>query len=186
MGCKAQNIVPVEDLSMYQDEEYEDFHDGKYFKDVNGKLSKFYGHWRATTSDGKVVDFYITPYVMSDNFTNGTYDKLRIRYTIKNQSGNILADTTDLPDENSYVIRGGFFGPNKVTYQIYYQGLEARCGQNGNIFLAVIGLESTQMKYYYSVAGSIYGSNCPPGGVDQVMPMEQLTFIKDPIDVFED
>ncbi|GAA0871537.1 hypothetical protein GCM10009117_06830 [Gangjinia marincola] len=184
ISCKAQTIVPVENLHLYQDEENADFQEGKYFKDINGKLAKFYGHWQATATDGKVLDFYITPYLKTN--TNTTYDKIRIRYTIKDQNGNILADTTTLPEDDSEVIDRGFFGSNEATYQISYMGFEGGCGQNGNLFLAVVGLGDSQMNYYYSVYGEILSDNCPPGGVDQVMPMEQLTFTKDPIDVIED
>ncbi|WP_343764450.1 hypothetical protein [Gangjinia marincola] len=183
VSCKAQ-IVPVEDLVDYMDSD-QSAADGTYFKDINDKLSKFYGHWQAVTSDGKQLDFYIEPKLIERSETGKKYDKLNIRYTIK-ENGVLLVDTTNLPDNAVEVISGGFFGTNKATYQIPYQGFSSACGQNGNLLLRIKGLEDAQMNYIYRVGGEIWSKDCPPGGVDQIMPMEHLTFTKDPVDVIED
>ncbi len=174
ISCKAQ-IIPVVNITDY-DDEYE-FAEGTYFKDVNSKLANFYGHWKSLDApDGKQLDVYISQ--MPPEIIWGIKsDGIILRYTLKDSFGNILFSTVNLPQESPYVSHGGAFLKNKETYNIYYQGEESECGQNGNLSFAIRINDINKMGFGYSVEDERDIFNCPDG-VDQVMPFGETIIME--------
>ena len=174
ISCKAQ-IIPIENTNEYEDE-YE-FAEGTYFKDVNGKLANFYGHWKSIDApDGKQLDVYISEYVETD-IVGVIYDGVVLRYTLRDSSGDIIFSTENLPEDSPYVSSGGSFLSNKRSFSVYYQGEESSCGQNGLLYFAVYSTDNNKMGFGYSVEDERDIFNCPDG-VDQVMPFGEAIIME--------
>ncbi len=167
ISCKAQ-IIPVENGSDY-DSEHE-FAEGTYFKDVNGLISEFYGHWKSVNApDGKQIDLYISPYTKTD-MLGIIYDGVVLKYTLKNDQGTIIYSTVNQTLDSPYVSRGGYFLNNKRTYSVFYQGEQSVCGQNGQLHFAIKeNMNRNFMGFGYSVDGEQDIIYCP-NGAEQVMP----------------
>ena len=58
-------------------------------------------------------------------------DVLTIRYKVSDVSGNVLADTTNAPDDADELIRGLRFADNSY-YQLFYPGYsQEKCSRMG-------------------------------------------------------
>jgi len=174
VSCKAQ-IIPIENMTDYP-EEYE-FPEGTYFKDINGVLANFHGHWKSTNApDGKEIDIYIEEMPVDDTW-GILNDGIILRYTLRDSSGDIIFSTVDLPEDSPYVSSGGSFLSNKRSFSVYYQGEESSCGQNGLLYFAVYSTDNNKMGFGYSVEDERDIFNCPDG-VDQVMPFGETIIME--------
>ncbi len=167
ISCKAQ-IIPVENRTDYDGEH--EFAEGTYFKDVNGLISEFYGHWKSVNApDGKQIDLYISPYTYTD-MLGVQFDSVVLRYTLKDSLGSVIFSTVNLPQDSPYVSDGGYFINNKRTFSVFYQGEQSECGQNGQLHFAIkVNMNRNFMGFSYSVHDDRFGLNCPDN-VEQVMP----------------
>ncbi len=180
MACKAQfypqGVVPLENYSSYVESlaENESIPGGLYFKDVNNVLDKYLGTWTGSY-EGKDYLFEITKKIaVSDNIGSDPlkFDELRIHYKITNSSGEVLANTLNLPDESVYVISGLTFADDQSKlYRARYQGEQTACGQSGVLFLDMRDTDSTHFKVYI-VRDEVYlkEDKCPNGYIAPPFP----------------
>lgn len=174
-SCKAQ-IIPVEEDINYRNSETE-FPEGAYIKDVNNLLDKYVGTWIGAY-DNKTFEFRIIEYIDEDYSFISKKDKLLLRYKITNSNGSVIEDTTTLPNESPYVIKGNYLSNTSSFYVLSYIGKEADCGQHGEIFIDV-QKNPNIMKASLEVIGDlINASDCPNGEAEQILPTEQFTLIK--------
>ena len=164
--CKAQvlpleNIIPVEDYFDYST----DVPDGAYIKDINNLFDKYIGTW-VGVHDGKNYELVVIGY--TESYLGITEDKLIIKYKITDLSGNILANTLDVSDNDLSVITGDYLDENGETYHLDYMGENFVCGQNGYILIAVVD-GGLKMNFSYSIRGETT-SACTTGPAQQVFP----------------
>ncbi len=141
-NIKAQQIEPLENLMNYQGE----ITAGTYFKDVNHLLDKYIGIWTGTYN-GITVEFHVTK--TTEVIISGiTYSKdvLIIRYKVTDSSGVILADTTNTPNDNIYLISGLWITSNHLYYQLNYSGYSLeKCSPLGVLSIKTVN-NDLQMK----------------------------------------
>jgi len=139
LSCKAQGItIALEDKKNYE------FKDGSptkiaYAKDINNILGEYLGTW-VGVNDSKSYEFRIERHTVTAwNVYDYQQDVLIIRYIIKDSSGTILEDTTNLPADDILVIGGLFMrydeNGNPESYQLDYNGRDHNCGQHGDMVI---------------------------------------------------
>jgi hypothetical protein len=176
LSCKAQ-ILPIENLIDYIEAEDTGIPENiTYIKDVNNLLDKYIGTWIGSY-DNKTYEFIIVK-VTRDLY--GTMeDKLEMRYKITDTNGAVIENTTFLPDDSPFIIKGSYLA-RTAFYVLTYIGQEADCGQHGDLFIAVgYHNDNNIMKASLSVIGDlILASDCPNGEAEQILPTEQFTLTK--------
>lgn len=177
LSCKAQmtavNIIPLENKFDYHEYEME-IPDGAYFKDVNNKLDPFVGTWLGNYN-GNTIELFVVKYLYNSTIRPLSIDELLIRYKITDSNGTVIVDTTDLPNDSSYVIDGTYFLKNSDVYELSYGGFE--CGQRGDLLIAVVN-NGTQMNISLEPSLEFY---CPENNnqpAPQVLPTEVITLDK--------
>ncbi len=162
LSCKAQ-IIAVEDFPDYN----KDLEDGAYIKDINNVLDKYTGTWAGHQND-TIYQFVVDKYTDIDERLKYTHDRLIIKYKITNSDGEVIEDTTNLPDESTLVMFGRYLS-KQGQYVLYYQGSNSDCGQNGDVFLSVLDRNSNKMNLSLSVDGEVW-FDCTTGPAEQVLP----------------
>ena len=178
LSCNAQisttsNIIPLENKFDYHEYEME-IPDGTYFKDVNNKLDPFVGTWLGNYN-GKIIELFVVEYIYNSTIRPLSIDELLIRYKITDPNGTVIVDTTNLPDDSPYVMKGTYFLFNRETYELDYGGYE--CGQDGDLLLTVVN-NGTQMNFKLILSPEIY---CPENNhqsAPQVLPTETIVLDK--------
>lgn len=183
LNCKAQNppsiqqIIPIEDFVYYNDNEIE-VSDNTYYKDVNNLLDKYVGTW-VGIYDNNSYEFQINEITYeSDIRPPMKFDELRMRYKITDSNGNVIESTLGLPDESLYVIKGKYLSETETYYVLLYIGFEAKCGQQGDIFIEVNNSITEMELYLVPEIEFIFTSDCPNGVVPQTIPTDKITLIK--------
>lgn len=176
-SCKAQIIVPVENKIIFMDVD-SDIPEGTYLKDINNRFDKYIGVWKGTYN-AKNYEFRVTKFV--DKYLNLIEDKLFIRYIIKDVNGVILEDTSTLPNESPYVIKGHYFNKTASYYVLYYMGKNAKCGQKGDIYISRYQ-DTTNLKMVLSMLPSndmVLESDCPGFKLaQQILPLNNIVLTK--------
>ena len=173
LNCKAQHIIPIEEVVNYLGEENGVMGDKNYvyLKDVNNVLGKFVGDW-AGNYNGKNYLFRISK-ATSDN-GEIKEDHLLMRYTITTSNGTVIENTLSLPD-NKVHTEGGYLAKSG-SYVFNYFGKDSDCGQNGSIFTRVLeSSNGTKIKLYLEVEGEMWDCTTE---VPQTMPTEVFTLTK--------
>lgn len=175
LSCKAQHIIPVEKAVEYRNtnEGLLGDKDYVYVKDVNNLLNKYVGVWKGSYNF-KNYEFRIIKITEDDGELKK--DLLLIRYKITDNIGNTIVSTLNLANNDKYIIKGDYLGKSG-SYALSYLGLNAECGQNGDIFISIHGNNYEKMSLFLSVSGEIY-YECTTGAVEQVLPIEQMELIK--------
>lgn len=173
LSCKAQ-IIPVEEHKNYLESENE-IPKGSYIQDVNNLLDKYIGTW-VGTYDNKTFEVIINEITVS--FLKITVDELQLRYKITDNDENIIADTTNEPDD-SYLIVSGKYLTRPNLYVMTYIGEEGNCGQDGDLLLGIPDNSPNTMNVFYAVSRDIIlRSDCPNGLSEQILPTEQFTLTR--------
>src|SRR5699024_1565836 len=150
VACQAQKIVPIEDLWSFVKTVSKEDKDPTniYFKDVNHVFDKYVGIWQGNYRRNS-YRFEIKKLLgLTYEDVGLTYDKLLIRYEIKDSSGEIIKNTFGLPDNTWEIIKGMKFNRNDNTiYEASYIGKDAACGDSGTIFLDINKDEKTMSLY---------------------------------------
>ncbi|TCN52540.1 hypothetical protein D0809_00380 [Flavobacterium circumlabens] len=131
MSCKAQTIVPVEKFIDYK-RAGDGVPDNTYLKDVNNLLNKYVGTWKGNYQ-GKNYTLYITK--ITNTIDKVTFDELRIHYLITSSNNSTLEDTRNVPDNNTYVIKGNYFSKDLAVYALNFTGKNSLCGNAGTVFI---------------------------------------------------
>ena len=174
VSCKAQHIIPVEDVVNYINSETGLMGDQNYVyvKDVSGTLNKFTGIWKGTY-DNKSYEFRVVKVTEDDGELKE--DKLLIRYKIIDSDSTIIEDTTTLPNDSYYVIKGDYLAKSG-SYVLKYIGKNSKCGQGGDVFISVYGTNNTKMQLFLHVYGETI--DCTTGDAEQVLPLNQMDLTK--------
>ncbi len=178
ISCKAQQIIPVEQLRAYMDDADKSIPDGAYLKDVNHVLDRYVGIWKGTY-DAKRYEFRIVKFFDTAHDRGITEDKLLMRYIITDANGTELENTTALPDTNSLIINGYYL--TRGFYVLNYHGQNYKCGQKGEISISTgIKTNYTQMSLFLSpeMEWEPTLSECPNGISPQIIPTEQMRLTK--------
>lgn len=171
-NCKAQHIIPIEDVVNYRnttdgllgDKDY------VYAKDVNNLLNKFVGTWKGEY-ESKNYEFKVIK--ITEDRDEVKEDLLLMRYKITNSFGVIIENTINLPNESVYIIRGDYLAKSG-SYVLNYLGFNAKCGQNGTIFISV---NNNKMDLFLSVDGETY-IECTSLPAEQTLPVNGIELIK--------
>jgi hypothetical protein len=168
LSCKAQQIVPIEEQGHYTKE----LSDGAYIKDVNNVLGKFVGTWKGTYNN-KNYEFRVVRF--TKNFLGIKKDLLLIRYKIADTNNVVLEDTTTLPNDSMFVIKGSYYDTTDGGYVLYYQGRLHNCGQNGNVFISTYGTNDSKLQLFLAVDGEMYDCTTP---AQQILPTKSMELNK--------
>lgn len=169
--CKAQtmvleNIIPIEQQVFDKNNEIEVV-ENTYYKDVNDLFNKYVGVW-AGNHLGNHFIFNVSKITYTSSRRSFKVDKLIIKYKITDASGNILANTLDVSDNDLRILIGDYLDENGETYHLDYMGENFVCGQNGYILIAVVD-GGLKMNFSYSIRGETT-SACTTGPAQQVFP----------------
>ncbi len=175
LSCKAQTILPLEEVAKYLDSGNGIPKNITYIKDVNNILDKYLGTWKGTYNS-RNYEFIITKY--TSNYKNLLEDKLLMRYVISDSNGTIIEDTRALPDTSSYVIKGDYW--EKSSYFLYYMGKESLCGQKGSIIIDIQpNSNDSKIRLFFMEQQEILSlKDCPNGNAIQIMPVNDLILTK--------
>ncbi|WP_152560987.1 DUF6705 family protein [Flavobacterium sp. ASV13] len=169
ISCKAQSIQPIEKAIDYR--RAGGIPDNIYLKDVNNLLTKYIGTWKGTYQD-KNYTLYITK--ATSKYETITWDMLLIRYLITTSNGNVLENTQNLPDNNTYIIEGSYFGKDLAVYALDFTGKNAMCGNAGTIFIRTKNATNTLMSFGFEPNKTMISEDTCPG-----FKTAELTFPKD-------
>lgn len=176
LSCKAQ-ILPIENAYIYIENPDVGIPENiTYIKDVNHLLDKYVGTWIGTY-DNKNIELRVVSY--TDNSNGILWDELKARYKITDIFGNVIIDTTSLPDDNQLVCFGDYLDSNSSTYRMYYIGYEHICGQEGWMLLDIDinNLNALRMLVHPNV-DIIDIDDCPNGEAEHIMPRHFITLNK--------
>jgi hypothetical protein len=147
LSCKSQ-IVPIEDVMYYKQNEIDLPDNTTYVKDVNHLLDKFAGTWIGTY-DNRDYELVITAFTKYDDYYDEiSRDILKMRYKITDNSLGqevTIIDTTSLPNDN-YLVNTGYLLESINKYRFIYVGENANCGQSGDIIIETINSSDTQIR----------------------------------------
>ncbi len=177
LSCNAQ-ILPMEQAYVYYENDEIGLPENiTYVKDVNHILDKYVGVWIGSYQN-KTYELRIMKHTLEGSY-GLLEDILLLRYIIKDNNTNaVLVDTTNLPNENGKVVKGLYLAEDGI-YKLFYNGMESLCGQQGTMYLAIIPPDYTTLKMFiYPDSELINSIDCPNGEVDQVMPLNFMTLIK--------
>lgn len=171
LSCKAQtmvleNIIPIEQQVFDKNNEIEVI-ENTYYKDVNDLFNKYVGVWTGNHLGNHFI-FNVSKITYNSSRRSFKVDKLIIKYKITDSSGNILANTLDVSDNDLSVITGDYLDENGETYHLDYMGENFVCGQNGYILIAVVD-GGLKMNFSYSIRGETT-SACTTGPAQQILP----------------
>ena len=169
LSCKAQ-IIAVEDFPDYTKE----LKDGAYIKDINNVLDKYTGVWTGNQNKTN-YQFIVNKYTDIDKRLKYAHDRLIVKYKITDNKGVVIEDTTNLPSD-SYLVMFGKYLSKQGQYVLYYQGSNANCGQNGDVFLSVNPNDSNEMDLSLSVYGEMSEDCTAYAG--QVLPTDGIILTK--------
>lgn len=172
-SCKAQNTL----VSLKTSSKIYNLPDHGYLIDVNHLLDKYEGTWTGN-NQGKNFTFYIEKVTQNPTIRPISYDVLLMRYKITDYSGNVILDTSLLPDDAPLVINGNCFDSNGTSYLLDYVGEDAGCGQAGNIFIEVPSSTPNQMKLFLAPDRDMIDTSLCPNGVHQILPTDKITLTK--------
>lgn len=180
ISCKAQQtIIPLENHYLYYNNAENGVPPNSYLKDVNHLLDKFVGIWKGTYN-GRSFELRIIKGTATESYNNITFDRLFIRYIIKDVNGTILENSTSYTDNNSpYIMRGIRFNQKGTQYYLSYVGREANCGQIGNVLINIGKADNNKMVLsLFPDKILVTEKNCP-GFVmaKQLLPVEDTMFL---------
>ncbi|WP_269223889.1 MULTISPECIES: DUF6705 family protein [Flavobacterium] len=156
LNINAQKIVPLENEDDYK---IINRNEQIYFKDVNNVLGKFVGTWKGTYGDKK-YEFRIVKYTKT--FKLIKYDKLLVRYIITDLNGNVIDNTTSLPDSSTYVAEGRYY--INEGYYLTHKAKGGNCAQGGQMLLYVDESNKNAIKMdviYRNEMGFVDSAECP-------------------------
>lgn len=174
ISCKAQNILPIEDVVNYHNSETGIPQSITQIKDVNGLLNKFIGTWKGTYNN-KTYEFRVTKHTRQSSTRNLSEEQLLIRYKITDTNNTIIEDTTILPNDSMFVIKGSYYDTTDGGYVLYYQGKDYKCGQNGNVFISTYGTNDSKLQLFLAVDGEMYDCTTP---AQQILPTKSMELTK--------
>ncbi|MDP2088548.1 MAG: hypothetical protein Q8J84_04020 [Flavobacteriaceae bacterium] len=175
LSCKAQNILPVEELVNYWGTNEGIPKNITYVKDVNNILNKFTGTWKGNYNNLN-YEFSVFKITRLSKIRPLTFDELIMKHKITDSNGIVIEDTTTLPDDSVYVIKGRYLAKTG-SYVLSYIGKDSNCGQNGTVFIGILsGTRETKMQLFLYPDGETI--DCNKQGVTQILPTEVITLTK--------
>ena len=129
LTVNAQKIVPLEKKHDYN---FINRNEKIYFKDVNNILGKYLGTWIGAHGNKK-YEFRITKSIRI--FQTMKFDRLLISYIVSDLTGNIIENTTSLPESSNYIMKGLQYYNN--GYYLNYVAKGGNCAQSGQILIYV-------------------------------------------------
>ncbi|MCX8534670.1 DUF6705 family protein, partial [Chryseobacterium luquanense] len=132
-----------------------------YIKDLNNDLLPYEGDWKATW--GNKIFFVqfkrIKKYL--DHKENNPYykDVLIGKFKVLDNTGNVLFNNTNLPDNDTKIEGTRFFTiPNK-RYSLFYFDNDI-CGMTGDIYISFLNGNLNQLNWKFIDTTDIITSSC--------------------------
>ncbi|RUT67951.1 hypothetical protein D0817_23750 [Flavobacterium cupreum] len=167
LSCKAQTIEPIEKAIDYRTSE-NGIPDNTYLKDINNLLNKYVGTWKGSY-EGKNYTLFIVK--NTSKFDKITEDILLTRYLITSSNGTVLEDTRNVPDNNTYVIKGNYFSKDLTSYASDFTGKNSLCGNAGTVFIRTKNAANTLMSLGFEPDKIMISEETCPG-----FKLAELTF----------
>ncbi|GEN69650.1 DUF6705 family protein [Chryseobacterium rhizosphaerae] len=166
ISCKAQVIGTLEQFEECSKRPNRD-QDGcpdleniTYVKDTNNRLDQFVGTWKGS-ANGKQYEVKLEKKInyKDDPSDVRSFDRIIGRILIKDSSGNIIYNSMNKSDKDTY-----FFGDNfqNRSYLMYFVG-NYNCLEAGNVFIETRINNPNEMKLFYSQDkdGILNPAKCP-------------------------
>ena len=167
LSCKAQqNSLPLNTWM-------ENIPQGAYVKDLNNELSPYIGTYKAAYQ-GNEITLFITKEENRTTKRAGKQfyrDALVIKYIVKNSSGQILQETQNINNPDTYI----YSYKTKVVSQesiimFIYSGTNCGVGW-GDIYLKKIN--NTQISWTYNAESTMTTEQNCPGNPDKTVYLPQ-------------
>lgn len=131
-SCVAQNTIGLKDATISSTKSIGEVSPNiDYIKDIDNSLDKFIGSWTGEYNNKK----YELQFIKKTKYGEKPMkDILLGRMLIKDNSGNILYDTFQKPDDQSGLIGLNFQKDLKI-YQLSFSGKNPSCGDSGIIYI---------------------------------------------------
>lgn len=184
VSCKAQIIGTLEqfeECSMRPNRDQEgcpDLENITYVKDTNNRLNQFVGTWKGNY-DGKQYEIKLEKKInykenISDNLS---WDRIIGRILVKDSSGNIIYNSMNKPDKDTF-----FFGYNfqRGVYMMYFVG-NYSCLEAGDVFIETRINNPNEMTlvYFQDKDGLLNPAKCPNfSSFTPLLPGQKMTLIK--------
>jgi hypothetical protein len=183
VSCKAQVIGTLEQFEECvsrpnHDEGCPDLENITYVKDTNNRLNQFVGTWKGGYG-GKQYEIKLEKKInYKDEPTDAlSWDMIIGRILIKDSLGNIIYNSMNKPDNDTY-----FFGYNfqHTVYVMKFVG-NYNCLESGNVFIEITTNNPNEMTLFYSQDkdGLLNPAKCPNFSTFvPLLPESKMTLIK--------
>lgn len=166
ISCKAQVIGTLEqfeECSMRPNRDQEgcpDLENITYVKDTNNRLNQFVGTWKGNYG-GKQYEIRLEKKVnyKDDPSDDRSFDRIIGRIIIKDNSGNIIYNSMNKPDNNTFF--SGFNFQRRVYVMSFVGNYD--CLESGNVFIEIRKNNTNEMTLFYSQDkdGLLNPAKCP-------------------------
>ncbi|MDN3674180.1 hypothetical protein QWY99_14045 [Flavobacterium branchiarum] len=175
LSCKAQSVVPIENLAEYIQADNGIPESVTYLKDINGIRDNYVGTWKGTYN-GRNYEITFTKKMTT--YDGLTQDRLIMRYIIKDTNGSVLEDTRAEPDDSPYTAKSSYF--NKTYFVLTYTGRQSQCGQGGELVVMLTkNINNSAIELFLTPRQDfIIEEYCPNGAAPQLFPTTKMSLIK--------
>ena len=183
VSCKAQVIGTLEQFEecasrSNHDEGCPDLENITYVKETNNRLNQFVGTWKGSYG-GKQYEIKLEKKInYKDEPTDAlSWDMIIGRILIKDSSGNIIYNSMNKPDNDTY-----FFGYNfqRTVYVMKFVG-NYDCLESGDVFIEpkINNPNEMTLFYYQDKDGLLNPAKCPNFSTFvSLLPTQKMTLIK--------
>lgn len=175
LSCKAQSIIPIEKKIDYRKAGKGIPDNITYIKDVNHVLDKYVGTWKQTY-DSKTYEFRMAK--VTNKMGRITEDRLLMRFMVTDSNGTILTNTTALPDDSPYVVKGDYI--IGTAYYLNYVGKVNNCRREGIVIVDSVKDNPNQIQLFLIPSYDMTSTDACPVNENnaQVIPQKLLTYTK--------
>jgi hypothetical protein len=183
VSCKAQVIGTLEQfeecaMRPNHDEGCPDLENITYVKDTNNRLNQFVGTWKGSYG-GKQYEINLEKKVNYKYFPTSktSWDRIIGRMLVKDNSGNIIYNSMNKPDNNTF-----FSGDNfqRTVYVMSFVG-NYDCLESGDVFIETKINNPNEMTLFYSQDkdGLLNPAKCPNFSTFvSLLPTQKMTLTK--------
>ncbi|OPB87029.1 DUF6705 family protein [Elizabethkingia ursingii] len=129
-----------------------------YLKDTNNELPQYEGIWAGSWNNKTIYLTFKKVTNQYDNVFKYYRDYLVVKFKVVDNTGYVLFDNTNLPDDRAKIF-GGKFRKVDDKYSLIYLDRDL-CGVTGNIVVNFINSSKTQLQWNYSKDNQIIDTDC--------------------------
>ncbi|NML58641.1 DUF6705 family protein [Chryseobacterium cheonjiense] len=140
-------------------------------KDISNRLDKFVGTWKGSFTDGRTYEFHFIKKSDFSLYGEKPWDLLIGKILVKDNNGNILETTINLPDDSTH-FNGYLFDKNLKGYKLYYSG-NAECNDKGFVYIYFKEPSNLSQLSLMFLQDYDIVANCP-NGYKTIMPNNKI------------